>query len=128
MMCDVGTALGKFKRNHCKDVADAGIKYLEVMMEALCWIELDETKQNGRTRKVKYLSKACDLTRATEKKRKANDLMTSVRVGAVYRLREIVRNFKKARAEEVKRRRLRPSQYCSTRNLKDLSASPLPSP
>ena len=82
---DAGTALGKFKRNHNKDVADAGIKHLEVMMEELDWIELVGTKQVGRMSKVVYLSKANHLTRAAEKKRKDNNPMTSAReAGVVY--------------------------------------------
>jgi hypothetical protein len=105
---DVSTALGQFKCNHGKDVADAGIKHLEVMMEALDWIQLAGTKQVGRISKVKYLSRAYELTRTAEKKRKADDPMTMVRRRAVCGLREFVRSCKRARSDEVKKEKAPP--------------------
>jgi hypothetical protein len=66
----VDTALGQFKCNHGKDVTDAGIKHLEVMMEALDNIHLAGIKQVGRISKAKYLNKAHDLARTMGNKRK----------------------------------------------------------
>ena len=47
------TALGGFKRDHGEDVADTGIKHLEVMVEVLGNIHSAGTKQVGRIIKVK---------------------------------------------------------------------------
>ena len=47
---NVSTALGEFKCNHGADVAYAGIKHLEVMMEALEFIHSAGTKKFGTRR------------------------------------------------------------------------------
>ena len=48
----VGTALDQFKCSNCKGVADAGIKHLKDIPEALYCIHLTGTKQVERTSKI----------------------------------------------------------------------------